>query len=61
MSAIKQRLLQCERIIKEKDDEINRLKSSDNQNILLKNIEDLSKEKALLEEQLIELQDENER
>ena len=60
MSAIKQRLLQCERIIKEKDDEINRLRSSDNQNILLKNIEDLSKEKALLEEQLTELQDENE-
>ena len=59
MSAIKQRLLQCERIIKEKDDEINRLRSSDNQNILLKNIEDLSKEKALLEEQLTELQDEN--
>ena len=60
MSAIKQRLLQCERIIKEKDDEINRLRSSDNQNILLKNIEDLNKEKALLEEQLTEIQDENE-
>lgn len=60
MSAIKQRLFQCERTIKEKDDEINRLKSVDNQNILLKNIEDLNKEKALLEEQLTELQEENE-
>ena len=59
MSTIKQRLLQCERIIKEKDDEINQLRSTDNQNILLKNIEDLSKEKAILEEQLTELQDEN--
>ena len=60
MSTIKQRLLQCERIIKEKDEEINRLRSSDNQNILLKNIEDLNKEKALLEEQVNELQEENE-
>ena len=60
MSTIKERLLQCERIIKDKDEEINRLRSSDNQNTLLKNIEDLHKEKALMEEQLNELQDENE-
>ena len=60
MSTIKERLLQCERTIKDKDEEINRLRSSDNQNTLLKNIEDLHKEKALMEEQLNELQDENE-
>ena len=60
MSTIKERLLQCERTIKDKDEEINRLRSSDNQNTLLKNIEDLHKEKALIEEQLNELQDENE-
>ena len=60
MSTIKQRLLQCERIIKEKDEEINRLRNNDNQNILLKNIEELNKEKALLEEQVNELQEENE-
>ena len=59
MSTVKQRLLQCERVIKEKEEEINRLRSSDNQNILLKNIEDLNKEKALLEEQVNELQEEN--
>ncbi len=60
MSTIKERLLQCERTIKDKDEEINRLRSSDNQNTLLKSIEDLHKEKALMEEQLNELQDENE-
>ena len=60
MSTIKQRLLQCERIIKEKDEEINRLRNNDNQNLLLKNIEELNKEKALLEEQVNELQEENE-
>ena len=60
MSTIKQRLLQCERLIKEKDEEINRLRNNDNQNLLLKNIEELNKEKALLEEQVNELQEENE-
>ena len=59
MSTIKERLLQCERTIKDKDEQINRLRNSDNQNTLLKSIEDLNKEKALLEEQLTELQDEN--
>ena len=60
MSTIKERLLQCERTIKDKDEEINRLRSSDSQNTLLKSMEDLYKEKALMEEQLNELQDENE-
>ena len=59
MSSIKERLLQCERTIKDKDEEINRLRRTDNQNTLLKNIEDLNKEKALMEEQLNTLQEEN--
>ena len=59
MSTIKQRLLQCERIIKEKDDQINRLQSSDNQKILLQKIEELNKQNTLLEEQVNQLQEEN--
>jgi len=59
MSTIKQRLLQCERIIKEKDDQINRLQSSDNQKILLQKIEELNKQNALLEDQVNQLQEEN--
>ena len=58
MSTIKQRLLQCERIIKEKDDQINRLQSSDNQKILLQKIEELNKQNALLEDQVNQLQEE---
>ena len=59
MSTIRQRLLQCERIIKEKDDQIERLRSTDNQNILLQKIEELNKQNALLEEQVNQLQEEN--
>ena len=59
MNTIKQRLNQCERLIKEKDEEINRLRSSDNQDILLKKIEDLNKQNSLLEEERNKLQEEN--
>ena len=60
MSTIKQRLSQCERIIKEKEEEINRLRNNDNQDILLKKIEDLNKQKSLIEEEVNTLQEENE-
>ena len=59
MSTIKQRLSQCERIIKEKDDEINRLRINNNQEILLKKIEDLNKQNSLLDEEVNKLQEEN--
>jgi len=59
MSTIKQRLNQCERIIKEKDDEINRLRINNNQEILLKKIEDLNKQNSLLDEEVNKLQEEN--
>ena len=60
MSTIKQRLNQCERLIKEKDEEINRLRSSEKQDILLKKIEELNKQNSLLEEENNQLQEENE-
>jgi len=59
MSTIKQRLTQCERLIKEKDEEITRLKSSENQDVLLKKIEDLNKQNSLLEEENNQLKEEN--
>ena len=59
MSTIKQRLSQCERLIKEKDEEINRLKSNNNQEILLKKIEELNKQNSLLEEENNNLTEEN--
>ena len=60
MSSIKQRLAQCERLIKEKDEEINRLSNSENQKILLKKIEELNKQNSLKEEELNQLREENE-
>ncbi len=60
MTTIKQRLNQCERTIKEQEEEINRLKSNENQDILLKKIEDLNKQKSLIEDELNTLQEENE-
>ena len=60
MSSIKQRLAQCERLIKEKDEEINRLSNSENQEILLKKIEELNKQNSLKEEELNQLREENE-
>ena len=60
MSTIKQRLTQCERLIKEKDEEITRLRSSENQDVLLKKIEDLNKQNSLLEEENNQLKEENE-
>ena len=59
MSTIKQRLSQCERAIKEKDEEIIRLKSNNNQEILLKKIEELNKQNSLLEEENNNLNEEN--
>ena len=59
MSTIKQRLSQCERAIKEKDEEISRLKSNNNQEILLKKIEELNKQNSLLEEENNNLNEEN--
>ena len=59
MSTIKQRLSQCERALKEKDEEITRLKSNNNQEILLKKIEELNKQNSLLEEENNNLTEEN--
>ena len=59
MSTIKQRLSQCERAIKEKDEEISRLKSNNNQEILLKKIEELNKQNSLLEEENNNLNEES--
>ena len=59
MSTIKQRLSQCERALKEKDEEIARLKSNNNQEILLKKIEELNKQNSLLEEENNNLTEEN--
>ena len=59
MSTIKQRLSQCERALKEKDEEITRLKSNNNQEILLKKIEELNKQNSLLEEENNNLNEEN--
>ena len=59
MSTIKQRLNQCEHLIKEKDEEIERLRRNDNQDILLKKIEELNKQNSMMEEELNQLRDEN--
>ena len=59
MSTIKQRLTQCEKAIKEKDEEISRLRSSNNQEILLKKIEELNKQNSLIEEEINNLTEEN--
>ena len=59
MSAIKQRLVQSEKLIKEKDIEINKLMSRDNQKVLLDKIEELNKNNTLLEEENQKLQEEN--
>ena len=59
MSTIKQRLSQCERALKEKDEEITRLKSNNDQEILLKKIEELNKQNSLLEEENNNLTEEN--
>ena len=59
MYAIKQRLLQCERSNKEKDDEIKRLKNLDDRTILLKKIEELNSNIVLLEEKNNQIKNEN--
>ena len=59
MSTIKQRLTQCEKAIKEKDEEISRLRSSNNKEILLKKIEELNKQNSLMEEEVNNLTEEN--
>ena len=60
MYLVKQKLIQSERSNKEKDEEIKKLRSYDDKNILLKKIEDLNVELTLLNEKNIELQKENE-
>ena len=59
MNNTKQRLEECEKIIKEKDDQINQLKSSDSHKILSEKIDELTKKNSDLESQVNELQEEN--
>jgi len=59
MNNTKQRLEECEKIIKEKDDQINQLKSSDSLKILSEKIDELTKQNSDLENQVNELQEEN--
>ena len=59
MNNIKHRLEECEKIIKEKDDQINQLKSSDSHKILSEKIDELTKKNSDLENQVNVLQEEN--
>jgi myosin protein heavy chain/myosin heavy chain 6/7 len=59
MNNTKQRLIECEKTIKEKDDQINQLKSSDSHKILSEKIDELTKKNSDLENQVNELQEEN--
>ena len=59
MNNTKQRLEECEKIIKEKDDQINQLKSNDSHKILSEKIDELTKKNSDLESQVNELQEEN--
>ena len=59
MNNTKQRLIECEKTIKEKDDQINQLKSSDSLKILSEKIDELTKKNSDLENQVNELQEEN--